>query len=492
LAKFTASEKVQKLREPEQFVFTFHTYNLPLPVHKPVYMTSMTYGVYLILSVVLTILPTRFGTQIMLEKIQGTKHAMIVMGLPIADYWFGNFAINYIAMLFGNFLMSLCIAYFFSLFRSYILIPILICALFHSAAVLLYAYFLSHCFSTIKSYTNALQLSTFILSLAPAYFVSIFADITDSDREWNYLVKMIHLVSSLLLPQYNPIGSLLGCAIIEEKYKRLGKKPKLSDFFLFEHLPIWNVIGSAAQAVILYGAIIWVDYVSYSFKKCSKKNRELLKHLYERKVSLKMTCTNSLAANLSLIQEYLKNEKDLGVLFEEQECQKLSDALLQNNVRDETIIQEEFFLKKSNLMREDNKSSVHMFPLVLMHNIHYLSPANCTKQYPIVPLKGLSLRVYRGEIMGIVGPKGAGKTTCLSLLSCYPTTPAPTRGKAFIGGYDVCKHATKVFGHLGVCPQHEALWHDISVRENIEILSRIKLISKVNQLTIYYKDREKT
>ncbi|XP_053993439.1 uncharacterized protein LOC128884229 [Hylaeus volcanicus] len=478
LTELAARETWKKLKEREKFGFTFHTKSLPLPIYTPVYMTSMTYGVYVILSVVLTILPSRFGTQIMVEKIQGTKHAMIVMGLPIAHYWFGNFAINYVAMLFGNFLMSLCIAYFFSLFRSYILVPILICSLFYNAAVLLYAYFLSHYFSSIKSYTNALQLSTFILSLAPAYFVSIFADITDSDAHWNSLMKIIHLVASFLLPQYNPIGSLLGCAIIEEKFKRREQKPKLTDFFLFEHLPMWNVIGSATQAVVLYSAIIWVDYVTYNFKKSNKKNRKLLNQYYDKKDYLKRKYANTLGENQSFFPEYLQNQKDPGVVFEEEECQILSDAVLHNNVQNKSIVEKDSFPKGSNLIRNDNNSCINIFPLVLMHNIHYLIPAKSKKQHFIVPVQGVSLRIYRGEIMGIVGPKGAGKTTCLNLLCCHPTTAAPTWGRAFIGGYDVYKHTTKISTQLGVCPQHETLWHDISVRENLEILSRIKLLPK--------------
>lgn len=80
-----------------------------------------------------------------------------------------------------------------------------------------------------------------------------------------------------------------------------------------------------------------------------------------------------------------------------------------------------------------------------------------------------SLTIRRGEIFGLLGPNGAGKTTLISVLTgMYP----PTSGKAWIGGLPVGE--TNTNKHIGVCPQFDILWRDLSVEEHLLFYSRLK------------------
>ena len=99
-----------------------------------------------------------------------------------------------------------------------------------------------------------------------------------------------------------------------------------------------------------------------------------------------------------------------------------------------------------------------------------------TKRFrKIVAVDHLDLTVFRGEIFGLVGPDGAGKTTTIRILASVMT---PTEGKAFIGGYDVVAQAEQVKKIIGYMPQHFALYGDLSVLENLNFFADLFEVPK--------------
>src|SRR5512141_3151915 len=76
-------------------------------------------------------------------------------------------------------------------------------------------------------------------------------------------------------------------------------------------------------------------------------------------------------------------------------------------------------------------------------------------------LREIDLSIARGDIFGLVGPDGAGKTTALRLM-------VPTAGRVTIVGRDSVKDAEKTRAHVGYMPQKFSLYGDLSVRENLE------------------------
>lgn len=77
----------------------------------------------------------------------------------------------------------------------------------------------------------------------------------------------------------------------------------------------------------------------------------------------------------------------------------------------------------------------------------------------------LSLQVFPGEIFGLVGPDGAGKSTSLRLLA---SIMAPSAGSARIAGFDVATEAAQVKDQLAYMSQRFGLYQDLTVLENIQ------------------------
>ncbi|MDY6904731.1 MAG: ATP-binding cassette domain-containing protein [Thermodesulfobacteriota bacterium] len=76
----------------------------------------------------------------------------------------------------------------------------------------------------------------------------------------------------------------------------------------------------------------------------------------------------------------------------------------------------------------------------------------------------LSLDIHPGEIFGLVGPDGAGKTTTLRMLSSIMDADS---GSAAIAGFDVATRAAEVKDHLAYMSQRFSLYPDLTVSENI-------------------------
>lgn len=81
-----------------------------------------------------------------------------------------------------------------------------------------------------------------------------------------------------------------------------------------------------------------------------------------------------------------------------------------------------------------------------------------------VAVDHLTLQISRGEIFGLVGPDGAGKTTTLRLLSGLLD---PDEGQATLAGHDVSRNVEAVRDNIGYMAQRFGLYSDLTVQENM-------------------------
>lgn len=82
----------------------------------------------------------------------------------------------------------------------------------------------------------------------------------------------------------------------------------------------------------------------------------------------------------------------------------------------------------------------------------------------------LTLEIHAGQLFGLVGPDGAGKTTTLRMLA---TVMEPGGGRVRIAGHDVVGEAEAIREVIGYMPQAFSLYPDLSVLENLEFFADI-------------------
>jgi ABC-2 type transport system ATP-binding protein len=93
-----------------------------------------------------------------------------------------------------------------------------------------------------------------------------------------------------------------------------------------------------------------------------------------------------------------------------------------------------------------------------------------TKKAPVEALKGVSFDMEKGELFGLIGPDGAGKTSLFRVLT---TLLLPDGGNASVDGLDVVKDFKEIRKRVGYMPGRFSLYQDLTVAENLEFFATI-------------------
>lgn len=126
-----------------------------------------------------------------------------------------------------------------------------------------------------------------------------------------------------------------------------------------------------------------------------------------------------------------------------------------------------------------------------------VSVRNITKKYQSVQaLDNISFDVERGEIYGIIGPDGAGKTSLFRILT---TLILADGGTAMVDNLDVVKNYKDIRNRIGYMPGRFSLYQDLTVEENLEFFATVfnttiqenyDLVKDIYQQIEPFKDRK--
>jgi ABC-2 type transport system ATP-binding protein len=102
--------------------------------------------------------------------------------------------------------------------------------------------------------------------------------------------------------------------------------------------------------------------------------------------------------------------------------------------------------------------------------------SNLTKTFgENVAVDHLNLDIQRGELFGLVGPDGAGKTTIMRMLTAIMR---PTSGEAWVAGHSILKEGEQIKEKIGYMSQRFGLYEDLSVIENINFYADLFVVPK--------------
>ena len=108
-----------------------------------------------------------------------------------------------------------------------------------------------------------------------------------------------------------------------------------------------------------------------------------------------------------------------------------------------------------------------------------LQITNLTKKfYSTTAVDNLSLTMFRGEILVLLGHNGAGKTTTISMLM---GELAPTSGSAKAFGKDLFRDQQNLADFIGACPQENVLLEKLTTYQNLYFFCNFKNVEEVEQ-----------
>jgi ABC-type multidrug transport system ATPase subunit len=100
-----------------------------------------------------------------------------------------------------------------------------------------------------------------------------------------------------------------------------------------------------------------------------------------------------------------------------------------------------------------------------------ISVKNISKSFKKVnAVIDVSFEVKEGELFGLIGPDGAGKTTIFRILT---TLLFADKGTVTVAGFDVVKDYKDIRNHVGYMPGKFSLYQDLTVEENLEFFATI-------------------
>lgn len=101
---------------------------------------------------------------------------------------------------------------------------------------------------------------------------------------------------------------------------------------------------------------------------------------------------------------------------------------------------------------------------------------NVTKKYGnFIAVKDLNFEIEHGEVIGLLGPNGVGKSTTMNMLTGFIE---PTEGTILINGNDIVKKSKEAKKNIGYMPENVPLYLDLTVKEFVNYMAELKLVSR--------------
>lgn len=386
--------------------------------------------------------------EIVREKEYRLRHGLSMMGMSSGPYWFSWFVTGFaFTFLVTNSLIVSSLACGFGIFL-YTPYPIILCLFtVFSLAMINLAFLLSTLIKTTKSaYTTsyAFILIGLVLQFLLSNVTLIYLLYADNLPMW---AKVSRVLLSLYPPfnfskAFGDISTISGAHYDSDEGRWVrGNDYPWSEFTKTISVDMLgtqvNVPSTADSILIIIGNGLMIALIAWYLDHVISHNRGTPDPFY---------------FFLSPYYWGLKKKRRLN-----EEDESLSDAGLDNEKGPCPSVMSEVDFTDGVSIRGLGK--------------RFKQQRCCGPASEIHAVNDLSMDINSRELLAILGHNGAGKSTLINILTGLTKA---SYGSATICGYDIHTEMDKIRKVLGVCPQHDILWDELSAKEHLILFGRIK------------------
>ncbi|XP_023723147.1 ATP-binding cassette sub-family A member 5 isoform X3 [Cryptotermes secundus] len=403
-----------------------------------------TFSSAIFIGMTFVLVPVSLAVDMVYDREIKSKNQLRVNGLSLLMYFFTYFVVLAGLMLF------ICIALLTLIFLfdlpslqeppAFCTMGMLI--ILYCPASILFATCVSYIFDKMDSAQSILPNIVTFLGLIP-FLLVMFLDML---RIGGRAALALHVVFSLLNTMYLPYAVVY---FVDRVYLMCRVNLACTNLTFADYLTdeiIVMLVSSLLQIPILMYVLLVLD-----IKKSGGRASDVFKHFLPN-------------SNNMTVEEVENN--DVGEHEDDDvrmERQKVSDILSNRSADPPVVIVQNLrkeYQKVTRVCSGSTDGSCCCMKGDSDHDVHNK-----------VAVHNLSLAVDAGEVFGLLGHNGAGKTTTMKIMIAEE---AATKGRVQIAGHNITSNTAEAFQLMGYCPQHDAQWKNITVREHLECYAAIR------------------
>ena len=366
----------------------------------------------LFIATAFSLIPASFVTRIVKERINNSKHLMRLSGMKRMAYWIVNYIFELVKYYFtcGVCILLIKIFHFYEKYLGLLYV-------LYGPAMISSTYILSFAFQNEAMAQNIIILLNFVIGALGSVVVTLLRGMDNTYEDIKIVEYILAIMPSFCFNfGYDLLLNKLVIYIIEypEEWMFFDDSDVIKHFTLLLPMLIYLSFEIVFYTFILF--IIERNYYHYIIRQNKKLKTEV---------------------------------KDPLVL---EEIEKANQEVI--IISNENLPQNKYSLRLKNINKEFKKACYC-----------------CKKDKKNVAIKNLNFCVEPGECFGLLGLNGAGKTTTFK---CITQEISPTNGEIYINGIDTYNNFEKISMLIGYCPQYEAIFNYLTVKENLEFYARIK------------------
>ncbi|KFK37012.1 hypothetical protein AALP_AA4G200700 [Arabis alpina] len=407
---------------------TIQTRNHPLPPTKTQRLQRHdldAFSAAIIVNIAFSFIPASFAVPIVKEREVKAKHQQLISGVSVLSYWLSTYVWDFVSFLFPS----------------------------TFAIILFYAFGLEQFIGIGRLLPTVLMLLEYGLAIASSTYCLTFF-FTEHSMAQN-VILMVHFFSGLILMVISFVMGLIPATVNANSY--LKNFFRLSPGFCFSD-------GLASLALLRQGMKDKSSHGVFDWNVTGASIFYLgLESIFYFLVTLGLELLPVQKVMSFSIGEWWQNFKN----FKQGAGSSSTEPLLKDSTGAITDMEDDIDVQEE---RDRVISGLTDNTIFYLQNLRKVYPG-CKYHSPKVAVQSLTFSVQAGECFGFLGTNGAGKTTTLSMLSGEET---PTSGTAFVFGKDIVASPKAIRQHIGYCPQFDALFDYLTVKEHLELYARIK------------------